>query len=184
MMHALGSTLRDERDRSLLLLGFAGAFRSSELVSLNTSDITVTSAGMRVGVRGSKDVPLSKRVTTEVLRARNELLCAVTALESWLTRLPDANGALFRTVCGSRVTGERLAPRAVSRAVQRAAARAQLTTEYSSHSLRSGLATSAHAQGRSARDIQIHGRWKDSRSLDRYLSASPAPARNDLAGVL
>ena len=81
-------------------------------------------------------------------------------------------GPLFRLVYGARVSQDRLSARAVSRAVQRAAGRAGVVGDYSAHSLRSGLATSAHAQGRSARDIQAHGRWKVLRSVDRYLEIS------------
>jgi integrase len=165
MMRMLGSTLRDERDRALILLGFAGAFRSSELVALDINDLTLTRCGMRVRVSTRGETP----VVTEIQRLKNISLCPVSAIERWLSRLTIAQGALFRTVYGPRVTNERLAPRAVSRAVQRAAARAGLNAEYSSHSLRSGLATSARAQGKSARYIQMHGRWKDSRSLGRYI---------------
>jgi integrase len=172
MMHALGNTRRDERDRALLLLGFAGAFRSCELVALDPHHLMRTGYGLRV------QVPLGGREQhVEIRRSRNALLCAVTAVERWLNRLCSVDGAVFRTVCGERVTSERLAPRAVSRAVQRAAARAQLSTEYSSSSLRSGLAASARAQGRSVRDIQVHGRWKDARSVQRYVQAAAVGGR-------
>jgi integrase len=150
------------------LLGFAGAFRSCELVALNANDLTLTRTGMRVLISLRNDAP----AYTEIQRAPSMLLCPVNAIEHWLNHLPNTHGALFRAVYGPRVTEERLAPRAVSRAVQRAAARAQLDAEYSSHSLRSGLATSARAQGKSARYIQLHGRWKDSRSLGRYIDNS------------
>lgn len=172
MMHALGYTRRDERDRALLLLGFAGALRSCELVALDPQHLLRTSYGMRIQVPRHAEEAAVHAAHVEIRRSRNALLCAVTAVERWLNRLPSVEGAVFRTVCGERVTGERLAPRAVSRAVQRAAARAQLSTEYSSSSLRSGLVASARAQGRSVRDIQVHGRWKDSRSLDRYIGMS------------
>ena len=174
MMRALGSTLRDARDRALILLGFAGAFRSCELVALDATDLTLTRSGMRVHVSRSSETPLCDAAVTEIQRSANILLCPVNAIEHWLSRLASSHGALFRTVYGTRVTNERLAPRAVSRAVQRAAARAHLEAEYSSHSLRSGLAASARAQGKSARYIQAHGRWKDSRSLGRYIDLHAA----------
>lgn len=151
MVSALGNTRRDERDRALLLLGFAGAFRSCELVALNASDITRMTYGYRVSVR--------HRASPLVLSLSRSLLCPVPALERWLSRLPSTSGPLFRTVYGARVTEERLAPRAVSRAVQRAAARAQLATEYSSHSLRSGSIAS-RARFVSTHNSQVCARRK------------------------
>lgn len=172
MMHGLGNSRRDERDRAVLLLGFAGAFRSCELVALDVHHITRTSYGLRVLVPRGCEESASAHPYTVIRRSRHALLCAVTAVERWLSRLPSAHGALFRTVYGARVSGERLAPRAVSRAVQRAAARAQLSAEYSSSSLRSGLAASARAQGRSVRDIQVLAHWKDALCLQRAVERS------------
>lgn len=171
MMHVLGNTRRDERDRALLLLGFAGAFRSCELVSLDTQHIARTSHGLRIHVPLNNEESVAARSHAEIRRSRNTLLCAATAVERWLSRLPNAHGPLFRTVYGARVTGERLAPRAISRAVQRVAARAQLSADYSSSSLRSGLVASARAQGRSVRDIQVHGHWKDPQRASDVLRA-------------
>jgi integrase len=68
--------------------------------------------------------------------------------------------------------------------VQRAALRAGLKGDYSAHSLRSGLATSAYAQGVGEREIQEHGRWKDRRSLDRYIRVVSVPNRRNVADGL
>jgi integrase len=135
-----------------------------------------------VQVRPSSDAQLGDAANTDVPRTQSPALCPVRALQCWVACL-DGPGPLFRLVYGSRVSQDRLAPRAVSRAVQRAAERAALWGEYSAHSLRSGLAASAHAQGRSPRDIQAHGRWKDSRSLNRYIDGAAA-ARTAAAGRL
>jgi integrase len=79
---------------------------------------------------------------------------------------------------GECVLDRAMAPRAISRVVARLARRAGLerADEYSSHSLRAGLATSAYVRGGSEREIQAHGRWRDRRSLDRYIQ--PGAARN------
>jgi site-specific recombinase XerD len=182
MVSALANSVRDERDRALLLLGFAGAFRASEIVGLDVTDLEPHSDGLRVRLRRSKEDPLGRGSITDIPRADNALLCPVQALERWLKRIP-AVGPLFRGVYGDRVSTERLAPRAVSRAVQRAAARVGLS-DYSAHSLRSGLATSAHTQGCSVHDIQAHGRWKDVRSLERYIHVSADAARRTLGRLL
>jgi hypothetical protein len=65
--------------------------------------------------------------------------------------------------------------RAVSRVVQCHATRIGLRGDYSSHSLRAGFATSAHARGLSLIDIQRHGRWQELRSLARYIDFGAVP---------
>jgi integrase len=70
---------------------------------------------------------------------------------------------------------QRIHPRAVTRAVQRCVADAGLAGHFSAHSLRAGLATSAYAHGADPRAIQRQGRWKDARSLDRYIRLDCLP---------
>lgn len=183
VVSTLGESARDARDRALLLLGFAGAFRSSDLVALDVTDLELAGSLLRVHLRRSKEDQLGRGSITEIPRAHNPALCAVAALERWMTRIAGA-GPLFRAVHGSRVGSKRLRPRAVSRVLQRATERVGVLGAYSSHSLRSGLATSAHAQGHSARNIQAHGRWKDLRSLDRYIRVSSSDARSVISDLL
>lgn len=184
MLHALGQSARDDRDRALLLIGFVGAFRSSELVALDVADMEWVPEGLRVHLRRSKDDPMGEGAEPEIPRSANPQLCPVRALSRWMEQLSGA-GPLFPAVLGTCVTQRRLKPRAITRAVARASKLAGLVTEYSSHSLRSGLATSARLAGRELRDIQAHGRWHDIRSLDRYDGrASAAAARRAIAGLL
>ena len=181
MVAMLGSSTRDDRDRALLLVGFAGAFRASELVSLDVSDLLISANAGYIRLRCYKDPQSGDSAVTEIPRATQASLCPVRALERWLKHL-SGSGPLFRPAYGTRVSQDRLGPRAVSRAVQRAAERAGLSGDYSSHSLRSGLAASAHAQGRKPRDIQALGRWKDLRSLHRYIEASARHVRAAAVG--
>jgi len=162
MVSALGNSRRDERDRALLLLGYAGGFRSCELVALNADDIARTNNGFVLTRHRDQ---MSRRACRLELSMSRSQLCPVAALERWLTRLPSITGPLFRTVYGVRVTEERLAPRGVSRAVQRAAARAQITTEYSSQSLRSG-SMSSHARAFTNHNAQVCARWRN--AADRH----------------
>ena len=74
---------------------------------------------------------------------------------------------------------------AVSRALQRACTRVGLNGDYSAHSLRAGLATSAKMAGCSDEAIQRHGRWQHRRSLERYYRLAPIyEARNPARGLL
>lgn len=169
LVAALPKSLRDDRDRALILLGFAGAFRAAELVGLNIEDLSFDSQGLDVFLARSKEDPLGKGTTVRILRGEGERTCPVEAVGNWVRCVGRPCGPLFRDVRGPNVEHARLHPRAVTRAVQRACERAGLEGTYSAHSLRSGLATSAFAAGASERHIQLHGRWKDRRSLDRYI---------------
>jgi site-specific recombinase XerD len=185
MVAGLGTSIRDARDRALLLLGFAGAMRSSELAALDVEDIIMHADGMRVRLRRSKEDPLRRGCTIDIPRAESARLCAVAAVACWTRLLDETTGPLFRLCRGSSIESHRIAARVVSRVVQRAASRAGLDGEYSSHSLRSGLATSAFANGASDRDIQVHGRWKARESLDRYIHPENVPnRRNVVVGLL
>ncbi len=180
----LGRSPRDERDRAMLLLGFAGAFRASELAGLNVEDVTFGAAGLVVNVRRSKEDQLGRGKRTEIPSGSAEATCPVRALQTWLARVGRPGGPLFRVITGAGPEHQRIHPRAVSRAVQRAVARAGLQGEYSAHSLRVGLATSAYAHGATRREIQIQGRWDDPRSVDRYIHMERVPGRRNVAAGL
>lgn len=143
------------RDRALLLLGFFGAFRRSELVALDVAAVRFEARGAYVTVEKSKTdqegeglgkvIPLGKPGT-----------CPVKALREWIRLAGVTEGPLFRRVDrhGNLLEG-RLSDKAVDRAVKRAAARAGLEDpeRFSGHSLRAGFVTSAAAAG--ARDTAI-----------------------------
>lgn len=168
MCDALGASVRDSRDRALILLGFAGAYRSSDLATLNVEDLASAADGMNILLARSKDDQLGEGRVTHIPRIPQ--LCAVAAVEHWLAKASLSDGPLFRVINGAQIDRARIHPRAVSRAVQRAATLAGLVdVHYSSHSLRRGFATSAHAKGSSLRDIQVHGRWGYMSSVSRYI---------------
>jgi integrase len=177
IVHTFGTTARDDRDRALLLLGFAGAFRASELVSIRMQDVRYVSEGAVVFLRRSKEDPLAAGQEIEIGRAHDPQLCAVRALERWMGRVGKGEGPLLRRVLGERIHAKALRPRTVSRVVQYHAARLGLDGDYSSHSLRAGFATSAYARGLSLLDIQRHGRWHELRSLARYIDFEFTPYR-------
>jgi site-specific recombinase XerD len=177
---AFGDSPRDLRDRALLLVGFAGAFRASELVGLNVDDLHFVAGGVNVKVRRSKEDPLARGASTYVPRGTTEATCPVEALRRWIERVGRPTGPLFRVVTGVRIEHERIHRKAVSRAVQRAVERAGLEGHYSAHSLRSGLATAAYAHGASVRDIQLQGRWQDQRSVHRYVRLEHVPGRRSV----
>lgn len=152
-------SIRDARDRALLLLGFASGYRSSDLVTLDVDHIHIGTNELRVVLSRSKEDQLGRTRTTVIPAGTNAARCPIRALQQWLELAGHRSGPLFRVISGFKIRSERMHPRAVTRAVQRAAKRAGIAGAYSSHSLRAGLATSADAQGHSQRAIQQHVGW-------------------------
>jgi integrase len=134
----LDDSPRDVRDRAMLLLGFAGAFRSAELAALRVDDLTFHPDGVRVRVARSKEDQLGMGAYTQIPRGAHPQTCPVDALGRWMGIMGRPAGPLFRVIEGAQIEHQRVSERAVSRAVQRACARAGLEGRYSSHSLRKG----------------------------------------------
>jgi len=88
--------LKGLRDRALLLLGFAGAFRRSELVALDVADLEETEEGMRVAIRRSKTDQEGKGEIIAIVRS--SVNCPVKAVKNWLQATSITEGSLFRSV--------------------------------------------------------------------------------------
>jgi site-specific recombinase XerD len=141
--------LSDLRDHALLLIGFAGAFRRSELVALDVADIEETPAGLLITIRrGKTDQEALGRV---IAIARGDVACPVKALREWLDAADIVSGPLFRPINKSgTVAVSRLTCRSVANIVKDYAGRAGFDAAiYSGHSLRSGFLTSAAGRGAS-----------------------------------
>jgi len=185
LMKAFRGGPHDDRDRAVVLLGFAGALRAAELVGLDIEQLVFSAEGLRIFVARSKEDQTGKGAFVDVPRGENPATCPVRAASAWLERVGRPSGPLFRVVRGSVVEHERMHVGAVGRAVQRACARAGLEGDYSAHSLRVGLATSAHMAGASVTAIQRHGRWLDRRSVERYFRPEPVyGAANPARGLM
>src|SRR5262249_32297738 len=140
-MAPTAATLRDLRDRAIILLGFAGAFRRSELVALNVDDIEETAEGMLVTLRRSKtdQEGLGRRVAIP----RGEVACPVAALRAWLDAGGIPDGAIFRRIPNKRsqrVAERRLAGPNVAAIVKQGAVRLGFDpSTFGGHSLRAGF---------------------------------------------
>ena len=131
------------RDRALLLLGYAGAFRRSELVALDVADLRFSNAGLYVWIAAAKNDPRKKGRELYVPRLSGTGLCAVTALERWL-EVVGATEAVFRTIdLRGRLTPNRLDPGDVARILRRRCAAAGVVGDFAGHSLRRGFITNA-----------------------------------------
>lgn len=156
-------TLRGLRDRAILLLGFAGGLRRSEIVALDvgkdqTRDgrgwVEILEGGLLVSLRGKTGWR-----EIEIGRGSADLTCPVMALQTWLALARIAHGPLFRRVTGQgkEVGSERLTDQQVARLVKQCVMAAGVRGDlpemererrFAGHSLRAGLASSAEVDER------------------------------------
>jgi integrase len=143
------------RDRALILLGFAGAFRRSELVALGVEDCVFSRDGLTVTLRRSKTDQAGEGRKIGIPYGANPETCPVRNLQTWLENAALTNGYLFRSINRHGQVQQRgLSGVDVARVVKKLAQRAGLDPDkYAGHSLRAGHATSAAIAGASERSI-------------------------------
>lgn len=185
MVAALDDSVVGKRDRALLLVGFAGALRRSELVGLDVADLDFTEDGLVVTLRRSKTDQEGQGQRIGIPYGSTPATCPVRSLKAWLAAAAIANGPVFRpTNRAGAVLAARLTDRAVARVVQRTAERAGLDpTKYSGHSLRAGLATSAAQAGAPERVIMAQTRHKSLPMVRRYIREGSLFRENAAAAV-
>ena len=143
ILMAMPDDLPALRDRALLLLGYAGAFRRSELVALDVADLRFSNVGLYVWIAAAKNDPRKKGRELYVPRLLGTELCAVRALERWL-EVVAVTAAIFRTFdLRHRLTSNRLDPGDVARILRRRCAAAGVIGDFAGHSLRRGFITNA-----------------------------------------
>ena len=174
VVRALPTTLAGIRDKAVLLVGFAGAFRRSELAALDLGDISLSNAGLTITIRRSKTDQEGAGRQVGIPRARKtSVTCPVAALESWLnerTELTNSD-ALFLGVFHGRLMG-RLSGQAIAEIVKRAVNRVGFDpSKFAGHSLRSGFATSAARGGADLAFIMQQTGHKSAVVARRYVQA-------------
>ncbi len=169
MVGKADTDIKGLRDRALLLLGFAGAFRRSELVALDVADLQFCDSGLRVAIRMSKTD--QEGLGTTIAIARGSIACPVNAVRAWIQSAGIVDGPLFRPVTRTgNVSVRRLSARAVAELVKCYARRAGLrAADFSGHSLRSGFLTSAAARGASIFKMMDVSRHKSIDTLRGYV---------------
>ena len=155
-VESLGTDLRGLRDRAMLLLGFAGAFRRSELVALNVDDCGTRSGRLVVTVRRSKTDQEGRG--RAVVIPRGARACAMKALQLWLRRSGIRSGPVF---CGisseGKIQARRVSPSYVTDLTRAAAKAVGLEAgRYGAHSLRAGYVTTAALAGVPLWEIKRH----------------------------
>lgn len=174
------------RDRALLLVGFLGAMRRSELVALEVEDLEwVEGKGVSLHIRESKTDQEQRGELIGLPKQEVEELCAVRALEAWLNAACITSGPIFRPIDRwGNIRPRGLSDKSVARIVKKAAVFAGFDpADFAGHSLRSGLATSAAAAGKEERDIQAQTRHKSRESLREYIHRGSLFKNNAASGL-
>jgi site-specific recombinase XerD len=185
MSRAAPAGLKGLRDRALLLIGFSGAFRRSELVALNVDDIEWIEDGLRVTIRRSKTDVEGLGQTIAIVRGN--VCCPVKALRAWLDAAGISDGPIFRAVRkGGHVAAARLSGEAVRRTVKAYASKIGLDSkQFGAHSLRSGPLTSGAARGASLVKLKELSRHKGTDVLvNNYIRPNDLFRDHCLSGVL
>ena len=170
VLGAMGDRLKDLRDRALLLIGFAGGLRRSELAAINLIDVERVREGIILTIRRSKTDQdgVGRKIGVPFGRT---IHCPVRALENWLSIARIEDGPVFRPVDRHQhVSASRLSGEAVSLIVRDRMATAGFDpTGYSGHSLRAGFATSATRAGVSTFKIRQQTGHASDAMLSRYV---------------
>jgi len=171
MMENTDAGLIGLRDRVLILLGFAGAFRRSEVAGLNVADLEFSRDGLAVTLRRSKTDQEAQGRKIGIPYGSNPETCPVRTLQAWLERAGLTEGPVFRSLNRhGQIQPGRLSGADVARIVKKLAQRAGLDpAKYAGHSLRAGHATSAAASGASERSIMNQTGHRSVQMVRRYI---------------
>ena len=167
------------RDQALLLLGFAGAFRRSELVALDLEHVELTDAALVLHLGKSKTNQTGEVEDKAVFYAANPLYCPVRAFRDWQQLLGRTSGPVFVSLRKGKTAGDavptdkRLSDVRVNRLVKQ-----RVGEEYSAHSLRASFITVAKLNGQSNEFIKNQTKQKTDEMISRYTRLTDVIAYN------
>ena len=159
------------RNRTLILVGFGGGFRRTELVSINHEDLDFVEEGVKITLRRSKTDQFGEGVIKGLPYFANEKYCPVLSLKNWLTLSKIKSGPIFRRFAkGSIITRHRLTDQSVVLLIKECLKIAGIDNQnFSGHSLRSGFATVAADSGADERSIMAMTGHKTTQMVRRYI---------------
>lgn len=178
--------LRAKRDKAILLLGFGGALRRSEMCNLQVDGITWGDKGIILHLRGTKGDKEGAGQRVGVPRGRSQDVCPVTALRDWLTASGITTGPVFRPIIfDDRIEDGALAPQMVATVVKKCAKAIGLDPKtFGGHSLRRGVATEAAHKGATLVRLKQHLRHKSVNATIPYIEDAEAFVDNRAADLL
>ena len=147
------------QNKALILIGFAGGFRRSELVSIEYEDIEFVNEGVKILVQRSKTDQTGIGMMKAIPYFQNKIYCPVTSLRDWISYSKISDGKIFK-----------ISDKTVALTIQKYALLAGLDkTKYAGHSLRSGFATSTAETGADERSIMAMTGHKTTQMVRRYI---------------
>ena len=150
---------RRSKNRALILIGFAGGFRRSELVAILFEDIDFVPEGVKIFIKRSKTDQSGEGMTKGIPYFSNQKYCPVVSLKNWLEKSEIKSGKIFD-----------MSDKSVALTVKKYTAIAGLdSNKYSGHSLRSGFATSVAELGAEERSIMAMTGHKTTQMVRRYI---------------
>lgn len=184
MVDVMPATPRGRRDKALLLLGFAGAFRRSEVAALEIRQLEWVHEGVKVHLDKSKGNQEGRAEVVPVLCGTD--LCPVTALKDWIAAVRLIEGPIFRKITkGGRLGFLSVNDRFVAKMVKWYLFRAGYDHEqFSAHSLRSGFLTAAAANRASLLSLQRVSRHRRVETLMEYVDQAEAFVDHAAEGLL
>ena len=159
------------RDKTIILIGFGGGFRRTELISIDHEDLELVPEGLKITIKKSKTDQFGEGMTKGLPYFSNELYCPVANLKKWLEISKIKNGPIFRRFSkGSNLTEKRLTDQSVVLLIKKYLKLAGIdNNNFSGHSLRSGFATVAADFGADERSIMAMTGHKTTQMVRRYI---------------
>ena len=159
------------RDKTIILIGFAGGFRRAELVSIDYEDLEFVPEGVKISIRRSKTDQFGEGMLKALPYFSNQTFCPVLHLKKWLEISNIKSGAIFRKFNkGFSLSDNRLTDQTVALLLKNYLSIAGIENKnYSGHSLRSGFATVSAESGADERSIMAMTGHKTTQMVRRYI---------------
>ena len=163
--------IKKSRDKAIILLGFGGGFRRTELISINYEDLEFVPEGLKINLRRSKTDQFGEGMIKGLPYFSNENYCPVINLKKWLELSNINSGPIFRRFTkGSAISNNRLTDQTVVLIIKKYLNLAGIeNSNFSGHSLRSGFATVAAESGADERSIMAMTGHKTTQMVRRYI---------------
>lgn len=162
------------RDKAIILIGFSGGFRRSEIINLDYHDIEFVDEGVKINLKKSKTDQYGEGFVKAIPYFSNSEFCPVFALKNWLTNSCIKKNSIFRKLSKSgNILENRLTDQSVALILKYHMLNANLNPDnYSGHSLRSGFATETANSGADERSIMAMTGHKSPLMVRRYIKES------------
>ncbi len=173
------------RDKSIILIGFGGGFRRTELVSIDYEDLEFVTEGVKITIKRSKTDQYGEGMIKGLPYFSNEIYCPVVNLKKWIEISKIKSGPIFRRFSkGSALTEKRLTDQSVVLIMKEYLNLAGIENKnFAGHSLRSGFATVAAEYGADERSIMAMTGHKTTQMVRRYIKEANIFKNNALNKV-